>query len=451
MKLNPDDIKRSGDKKPLDLFTQSTKSDRTRYVYTCKLRQILCGYMEEVLSGTFEERAAELLDKGRNDPAWTYGLMLYLASELRERTTLEKGDPGYLSPMSVKANFAPLQKLFDSNDVALHWQRVRATFPEMETYETRGWTRDEIRKILRHARGAIDRAIMLVLASSGVRIGGMELKWGHIIPFYDDGGDLREGRSVLEEEDVSKPVACAMLRVYANTFAEYAAFVTPEAYEAVQDYRAVWAREAGREPKPNDPFLKRAGPSVAGLTSDGIKQRAYKAIWSAGLRGSETKEGKRYNVPGMNGFRRFCNKSMKDAISTDSPISSLIKKERMLGHSGLIKLDKNYFKVSSQELAKEYLGAVPNLTIHETGNGRPAAAGGGGAEDANIGGAGTKPDPTPDHGTATVPSTGGIPITDDTICPVCGRTNGAHSGEEYAKCTAEVAKKALPGQPDSGA
>ena len=236
--------------------------------------------------------------------------MLELARELRERTTLEKDDPGYMSPTSINANFAPLQKLFVANDVALPWQRIRDTFPEMVMYETRGWTRDEIRKMLRHARGAIDRAIILVMASSGVRIGGMELKWSHIIPFYYDGKDLHEGNGVLEE-DASKPIACAMLCVYASSFAEYAAFITPEAYEAVQDYRAVWAREAGREPKPNDPFIKKAGQSVVDLTHDGIKQRAYKVIWSAGLRGSETKEGKRYNVPGMNGFRRFCNKAME--------------------------------------------------------------------------------------------------------------------------------------------
>ena len=69
------------------------------------------------------------------------------------------------------------------------------------------------------------------------------------------------------EEDASKQVACAMLRVYANTYdAKYEAFITPEAYVAAQDYQAVWAREAGREPKPNDPFLKKAGPSVMGLT-----------------------------------------------------------------------------------------------------------------------------------------------------------------------------------------
>ena len=68
MKLNPDDIKILDDKEPLDLFTQSTKSARTLYVYRCKLRQILCEYMEDVLSGTFEERVVEILDKGRNEP-----------------------------------------------------------------------------------------------------------------------------------------------------------------------------------------------------------------------------------------------------------------------------------------------------------------------------------------------------------------------------------------------
>ena len=448
MRLNPDDIDMPDDKKPLNLFTQSTKSERTRYVYACKLRQILCEYMAGVLSGTFEERASELLDRGRKNPKWTCGLMLNLAHRLRERTALEKDDPEYLSPTSVNGNFAPLQKLFETNDVALPWKRVRSTLPEVETYETRGWTRDEIRRMLRHARGTMDRAIILIMASSGVRIGGMELKWRHIIPFYGDGGDLREGRGILEEEeDASRPVACAMLRVYGNTSAEYAAFITPEAYGAVQDYRAVWAREAGREPKPSDPFLKRAGPSVAGLTSNGIKQRAYKAIWSAGLRGSQTKEGRRYNVPGMNGFRRFCNKAMKDATSADSPISSLIKKERMLGHSGLVRLDKSYFKTTPSELAKEYLDAVPGLTIHETGIRRPAADG---TKDANVGRVGTKPDSAPDPGTAASDA-GAVPVTDDATCPACGRVNRAHSDEEYAECIAKVAKKALPGQSDPGA
>ena len=34
-----------------------------------------------------------------------------------------------------------------------------------------------------------------------------------------------------------------------------------------------------------------------------------------------------------------------------------------MGHTGLIKLDRNYFKTHTLELAEEYLNAIPNLTI----------------------------------------------------------------------------------------
>ena len=58
-----------------------------------------------------------------------------------------------------------------------------------------GWTRDEIRRILKHSRGAIDRAIILVMASSGVtdRRDGVEVG-----PYHTDlrrwHGKLREGK-----------------------------------------------------------------------------------------------------------------------------------------------------------------------------------------------------------------------------------------------------------------
>ena len=50
-------------------------------------------------------------------------------------------------------------------------------------------------------------------------------------------------------------------------------------------------------------------------------------------------------------------------IGEDNPLGSLIKKEFMMGHTGLIKLDRNYFKTHTLELAEEYLNAIPNLTI----------------------------------------------------------------------------------------
>ena len=38
----------------------------------------------------------------------------------------------------------------------------------------------------------------------------------------------------------------------------------------------------------------------------------------------------------------------------------------MLGHLGLVPLDKNYFKTSMLELAREYVTVVPDLTTRDT-------------------------------------------------------------------------------------
>ena len=130
----------------------------------------------------------------------------------------------------------------------------------------------------------------------------------------------------------------------------------------------------------------------------------------------------------MNGFRRFCNKAMKDAKSGDSPLSSMTKKERMMGHTGLIKLDQNYFKTSQMELAKEYLYAVPNLTIHETIGKLPA----GGLAGTAIGVADTKPTRTPDHSATT--DTGGGASRGGRLCPNCGRTTRQHAKKEFEAC-----------------
>ena len=62
----------------------------------------------------------------------------------------------------------------------------------------------------------------------------------------------------------------------------------------------------------------------------------------------------------INGFRRFNNKTCKEALS------SLIKKEFMLGHRGLVPLDKNYFKTSMLDLTREYVTVVPDLIIGDT-------------------------------------------------------------------------------------
>ena len=359
MKLTKEDIVRVEDGSPLELFGQGIKSKETLDKYTRMLRQVACKILEDVLEGTFEERVQQMVDIGRKDPGWMRDLLLKLSEKLRERTELPKDDPEYLNPDSVGNYFKPVKKLFDMNDVTIQWKRIYATYPERDNVpESRGWTRDEIARMLRHAHGPMERALVLVLASSGMRAGGLNLNWGDISPIYDAG----DGGLTLDPgpEDT---VACAALHVYRGSPEGYLAFITPEAFTALQEYGRTWSELKWRLPSEKDPiFLVQTGAHKNASTKI-LRDRVARMASKAGLR--DSKKTKRFEVPIMNGFRRFWNKTCKEAASGDSALASLIRKEYMMGHQGLVSLDQNYFKTNVMELAAEYVKIVPDLTIDD--------------------------------------------------------------------------------------
>ena len=106
--------------------------------------------------------------------------------------------------------------------------------------------------MLSHARDTMDRAIMLLLASSGVRLGGLNLTWGDLTPIY-----IEDGRLTTDPGGGSGEVACAALNVYAGSPEMYAAFASPEAYRAITQYGGMWADMMLRQPKPKDPCFWR--------------------------------------------------------------------------------------------------------------------------------------------------------------------------------------------------
>ena len=362
MKLTKDEMVRSKDASPLELFAQGIRARETQEKYTRTLRQVCCDVLEEILEGTFEERVAELVRRAREEPEWARDLLINLSGKLRKRTELPRDHPDYLNPSSFNNYYKPIKKLLEMNDVTMPWKRIYATFPEIDNVaETRGWTRDEIGKMLRNTRDPMERALLLVLASSGVRSGGLDLNWGDIVPVYRVGGDL-----VLDPGIDDGQVACAMLQVYRGSAESYVTFITPEAYSALREYGYMWTKVMGRQPGPKDPiFLVTQGaPRRASYRS--IRKRIDRMIMDAGLRDPGAAGARRHEIPLMNGFRRFWNKTCKESLSSDSPLSSLIKKEFMMGHKGLVSLDQNYFKTSVLELAEEYAGIVPDLTIDDS-------------------------------------------------------------------------------------
>lgn len=360
MRLTKKDIVRMKDASPLDLFRQAIKSEETLDKYERTLRQVTCEFFGDVLEdGTFEERVAQLVQQGREEPLWARDLLISLSAKLRERTRLDRDDKQYLNPDSFANYFKPIKKLFEMNDVPVLWSRIYATYPEPDNRPiSRGWTREEIALMLEHAGDAMDRALILVLASSGVRVGGLDLNWGDVRPIYTVDGRL------TMDPGVDGKVACAVLDVYSGSAESYNAFITPEAHLALQRYGRMWQKSKNRQPRPDDPvFITHSGvPKRARPVS--IRKRLTRVVNNAELRGA--KKGKRYDVPIIQGFRRFFNKTCKDALSDDSRVSSLIKKEYMLGHQGLVKLDQNYYKTDAIELATAYAEIVPDLTIDDS-------------------------------------------------------------------------------------
>lgn len=360
MKITKDSLVKIEDD-PIQLFYQGIKSQASKKSYAGKLRQVLCEYLEDVLEGSFEKRAAQMVYKTKANPEEVLRILLSLSKMLRERTEKDPSDPSYLNPSSFNNFFKPIKKLFDMNGVAFAWKRIYATYPEQNNLDdSRGYTRQEIQRMLEFA-DALERAIILIDASSGVRVGGLEgLKWGDVIPVYriDDKLTLE----VTESEFSRSEIVCAILMVYRRSKDEYPAFITPEAYKALMNYRTAWINEIRKEPKPTDPLFKKAGLFVRPLTEKAIRKRVERVVKKSELRNKIIK-ARRHSIPTMNGFRRFFNKTFKETISKDSPLAALIKKEFAMGHTGLVQLDRNYFKTNIMELVEEYLNAVPNLTI----------------------------------------------------------------------------------------
>ncbi len=66
--------------------------------------------------------------------------------------------------------------------------------------------------MLKYARAPVEKALVLVLASSGVWCGALDMNWKDLVPLYRVGEDL-----LLDPEAESCLVACAALYVYCGS------------------------------------------------------------------------------------------------------------------------------------------------------------------------------------------------------------------------------------------
>lgn len=197
------------------MFKYSIRNELTRKYYERRLHRFF-DYIDFLPNTEIEKRCDEFAQKGKDDSNWALNKIIAFLQFQKDRS--EKGE---ITPATL-GNFVKAIKLFcEMSDVQIPWKKITRGLPRIrEAANDRAPTTDEIKKLIEYPDRRI-KPIILVMLSSGIRIGAWEyLKWKHVTPMYDDKNHLLAAR----------------ITVYAGDVEEYYSFITPEAYSHLQEW-----------------------------------------------------------------------------------------------------------------------------------------------------------------------------------------------------------------------
>ena len=265
----------------LDIFKAAIKSPVTRDVYERRLLNFL-----EHLKMTPEG----FLSIAKENPGTAEKKIITYAFELKERN--EKGE---IAAGTVHNCVKCVRLLLEMNDIFLNWKKISRILPRVRRYALdRIPTTEEIRTIL-DASDIRSKALTLVLLSSGIREGAIEmLRIGDYIPIK------RNGKTVAGK-----------IIVYASEPEQYLAFITFEAATALEKY-IEYRKQHGEDNNSKAPLFRDAFDPIANgstksekdlktMTAHAIRQHYNRLLRSIGLR----KEKKKRHDFSVHGFRKY--------------------------------------------------------------------------------------------------------------------------------------------------
>jgi len=233
-----------------------------------------------------------------------------------------------VSPNSISTMISPVQFFMEMNDISLNFKRLRKMCPPVikkSGYDT--WKQSDIRNLISYANSKRNRAIIYTLVSTGCRAEALlELQ------FKD-----------LEQLDAG----CAKVVFYAGSKDEYTGYLTPEANQNLKSYLKTRTM-IGKE---NYVFTKF---NQSKLSYEGLKDMLIQL--EKKIPGdSRTKDGNRYNIQLIHGFRKY----FATKVKLNENISSAVA-EKLLGHK--VDLDESYFR-PGKELFDQFKKIIPDLII----------------------------------------------------------------------------------------
>ena len=250
-----------------------------------------------------------------------------------------------LSTSYIKMILASIKHLCVMNDVVINVKKIGKFIGEStKLQEDRPYTHEEILQLLNVCDLRM-KAVILLLASTGIRIGALP---------------------TLRVRDVDVDATRNWVTVYSDSKDKYITFMTPECSKAITEYLN-FRKRSGEKLTPDSPLIREqfdiTDQESIRKNSRFVSRDAYSsivrhALIKSGLRVVNHNYGgrHRHKITAADGFRKFfTNQLIQADVKTE--IRWLLEGHDLKGN------DRYYVRLTEQKLYEEYQKAVDLLTI----------------------------------------------------------------------------------------
>ncbi|MGA9154639.1 MAG: site-specific integrase [Candidatus Nitrosopolaris sp.] len=146
-------------------WLESLKTKSTLNAYTTHL-SLFCKF-----HNTHPDELIQLNNSAGELKTMVLNYIIYLKKVAKH--SAGKPKKGQLSVNSIKLYLNGVKSFLEFNEIALPWKKIASFYPDDVTNSYRSYTKEEIKKLLSVADSR-DRCIILLMASSGIRVGAIQ-------------------------------------------------------------------------------------------------------------------------------------------------------------------------------------------------------------------------------------------------------------------------------------